>query len=208
MSFAAFLAIVLGLNLACAVIAALIAARTGKDPFAWVLVCAVLGPFGLVALAAARSSGQPVVVKQGSPPGRGPKLLLPSDGSEASLSVVDHLLRHYGPDAGVTLVAVLPVERAEGASDDPASPRRREFDADVESHLGQASRRLTAAGFAVTLETAFGDPAAEILRIAREAPFDAILMGRRGRGGVARLLLGSVSDKVVREAEVPVTVVG
>jgi nucleotide-binding universal stress UspA family protein len=41
-----------------------------------------------------------------------------------------------------------------------------------------------------------GDPATEILRYAREAEADTIVLGSRGRGRLAGLLLGSVSQKV------------
>lgn len=46
------------------------------------------------------------------------------------------------------------------------------------------------------------DPAGEIL--ARAGKFDLILMGTRGRRGLDRLLLGSVAERVIREAPVPV----
>jgi nucleotide-binding universal stress UspA family protein len=49
-----------------------------------------------------------------------------------------------------------------------------------------------------------GQPANAILRIAEEEEADLIAMSTHGRGGVARLLLGSVADKVVRGAKVPV----
>ena len=58
------------------------------------------------------------------------------------------------------------------------------------------------------VETRFGDPATEIVRFAAEGGFDHIVMGRRGRGGVAKLLLGSVSEKVLKDATIPVTVAG
>lgn len=46
-----------------------------------------------------------------------------------------------------------------------------------------------------------GDPAAAILNVAREEKADIIVMGRRGLGDLAGLLLGSVSHKVTHLAE-------
>jgi nucleotide-binding universal stress UspA family protein len=52
-----------------------------------------------------------------------------------------------------------------------------------------------------------GDPAREILRAAREGRHDLIVMGSRGRGRVTAALLGSVSNHVMHDAEVPVMIV-
>jgi len=45
-----------------------------------------------------------------------------------------------------------------------------------------------------------GDPATEIVRYAMEHGMDLIVMGTHGRTGVERLLMGSVAEKVMREA--------
>jgi nucleotide-binding universal stress UspA family protein len=52
-----------------------------------------------------------------------------------------------------------------------------------------------------------GSPAPEILCFADEAECDLIVMGTHGRSGLARLLLGSVAEKVVRKAACPVVTV-
>lgn len=52
-----------------------------------------------------------------------------------------------------------------------------------------------------------GDPPEELLRIVEETKPDAIVIGTHGRGGAAHLLLGSVAEKVVRQANCPVLVV-
>jgi nucleotide-binding universal stress UspA family protein len=52
-----------------------------------------------------------------------------------------------------------------------------------------------------------GDPATEIVRYAREADFDRIVMGTHGRTGTERLLMGSVAEKVLRDAPCSVLVV-
>jgi nucleotide-binding universal stress UspA family protein len=49
-----------------------------------------------------------------------------------------------------------------------------------------------------------GDPAVEILGVAREASCDLIVMGTHGRTGLGRLLMGSVAEQVVRKAACPV----
>jgi nucleotide-binding universal stress UspA family protein len=48
------------------------------------------------------------------------------------------------------------------------------------------------------------DAAAEIVRAAREADADLIILGTHGRTGMARVLLGSVSEQVMRSAPCPV----
>ncbi|MET0340913.1 MAG: universal stress protein [Polyangiales bacterium] len=54
---------------------------------------------------------------------------------------------------------------------------------------------------------AHGRPEAEILRAAEEEGADLIVMGTHGRRGFERFLLGSVAERVVRTAQVPVLTV-
>jgi nucleotide-binding universal stress UspA family protein len=52
-----------------------------------------------------------------------------------------------------------------------------------------------------------GSPADEIVRFARERTTDVVVLGTHGRAGLARLLLGSVAERVVREAPCAVLVI-
>ena len=52
-----------------------------------------------------------------------------------------------------------------------------------------------------------GDPATEVLRVAREVPCDLIVLGTHGRTGLTRLVLGSVAEEVLRKAPCPVLTV-
>jgi nucleotide-binding universal stress UspA family protein len=57
------------------------------------------------------------------------------------------------------------------------------------------------------VETASGQPADTIVRIAEERQIDLIVMGTHGRTGLQHVLLGSVAEKVVRLAPCPVLTV-
>ena len=84
----------------------------------------------------------------------------------------------------------------------------------LEEQLGLAGQyveaiaaRLQQNGCAVrTAVVADLSPASAIAAHAHEHRCDAIAIATRGRGGIDRLLLGSVADKVIRAAEVPVLV--
>jgi nucleotide-binding universal stress UspA family protein len=59
----------------------------------------------------------------------------------------------------------------------------------------------------VICHVALGDPAQEILQMAARIDADLIFTGSHGRTGLARMLLGSVAERVVRGASCPVLVV-
>jgi nucleotide-binding universal stress UspA family protein len=59
----------------------------------------------------------------------------------------------------------------------------------------------------VTTEVLQGDPVETIADYAGEYGVDLVVMGTHGRGGVSRMLLGSVTERVVRTAPVPVLTV-
>lgn len=62
-------------------------------------------------------------------------------------------------------------------------------------------------GVACTTRLLRGDPAKEILRTAEEECAAMIVMGTHGRTGLARMLMGSVAEQVVRRADCSVLVV-
>ncbi len=68
-------------------------------------------------------------------------------------------------------------------------------------------RRATRPGLTVRATLRLGPAWSEIDAAAREGGVDLIVMGTHGRKGVARALLGSVTEKVVRTAPCPVLTV-
>jgi nucleotide-binding universal stress UspA family protein len=66
---------------------------------------------------------------------------------------------------------------------------------------------MAEAGVEAAIDVRVGSPDAEIVACARERGADLIVMGSHGRTGLERLLMGSVSERVIGQAECPVMVV-
>jgi nucleotide-binding universal stress UspA family protein len=76
-----------------------------------------------------------------------------------------------------------------------------------ESAVADIRQLAEGAGLPVETTVLEGSPSREIVRYAEEQDCDLIVMGTHGRGGIDRLLLGSVAERVVRASEVPVLTV-
>lgn len=76
--------------------------------------------------------------------------------------------------------------------------------AESQGYLESVATRVRVHGSAVRTHVTIGPPAIAIMDYAREQSADLIALSTHGRGGLARLLLGSVADKVVRGADVPI----
>jgi nucleotide-binding universal stress UspA family protein len=150
---------------------------------------------------------QEVVLTPGNP---FRKILVTLDGSElAEKALRKSLLVGDDPEhTEITLLTVLtfpiPMATPEGgvALDSPAL---LEAQKDVaRAHLERIAAHVAAWGCKVkTLTLATGVPSEMIVNYAASAGFDLIAMATHGRGGAARMLLGSVADKVLRSSTVP-----
>ncbi|KRT72264.1 MAG: universal stress protein uspa-like protein [Candidatus Rokubacteria bacterium CSP1-6] len=137
------------------------------------------------------------------------KILVPLDreaGAEVALPVAVDLAKSDGTVIRLVYVAPTPSAIvAEGrviAYADQESDRLQHLGMD---YLREAAHQL--AGLPVEYAVRFGEPAEEILEEAREFGADLVVMATHGRSGVARLMLGSVAEAVLRRSEVPVVLV-
>ncbi|HLJ09559.1 MAG TPA: universal stress protein [Planctomycetaceae bacterium] len=62
-------------------------------------------------------------------------------------------------------------------------------------------------GLSVVRALRMGSPFVEIVRYAKEADIDLVVLGTHGRGALMHILLGSVAERVVRKAQCPVLTV-
>lgn len=133
-------------------------------------------------------------------------LLIPTDGSDTAERAARRgfdLAAALGASVHVLSVADSSVATGAGYSGDSASIRRK-LRAKAEIRATRLRDEATGRGLEATAVTREGIPAKQILEYADEDAVDAIAIGTSGRGGVARALIGSVADKVVRMASVPV----
>ena len=134
------------------------------------------------------------------------RILVPTDGSPKGARVVAHALDIAAVhDASVHALHVVDTASYAGM---PMEGSWEGVDKLLRSDARNAVTRIEeiAAATSVDIETAVvdGSPSREIIRYAEENDCDLIVMGTHGRGGINRLLLGSVTEKVVRGASVPV----
>jgi len=138
------------------------------------------------------------------------EILVPVDGSDNALRAARYAIALAKPlGARVRLFYVFPVSSVEiigmaGMSRDDIehaaqSAAQRVFDK-LHGELGDS-------GVELDDETSIGDPAEEIIRCTEDDADLMVVLGRRGLSRIQSLLLGSVSEKVVRHAHSPVTVI-
>jgi len=146
------------------------------------------------------------------------KILVPLDGSkvgEAALPFVTKLISMMSPEVKVevTLLGVVTVLRhwvVAGGASTPVSYTEEEFSSirkGVADNLEKTAATLRQQSITVNMRVSIGNAAEEILKTADEIQADMIAMSTHGRSGLRRLAYGSVTDKVLHGASIPILVV-
>jgi nucleotide-binding universal stress UspA family protein len=133
------------------------------------------------------------------------------DGSDHSKDALDWAITEAAVrQVPLTVLAVSPV----AANIFGYTPERYPADEEARSRVEKATqqvadeavaRRSDVSGLQVTVQTVSGLPADELIKASQDA--DLLVVGARGAGGFARLVMGSVSSQVVHHALCPVVVV-
>ncbi|MGA8891085.1 MAG: universal stress protein [Anaeromyxobacteraceae bacterium] len=139
------------------------------------------------------------------------KILCPvdfSDASRAALRVASELARRFDGEVTVFHAYPLPGYTLPEGTVLPASGMLQELAEQTDALLARWKAEAVADGAPrVATGKSIGEPAAEIVAEAEDGKYDAIVVGTHGRTGLAHVLLGSVAERVVRRAPMPVVTV-
>jgi nucleotide-binding universal stress UspA family protein len=138
-------------------------------------------------------------------------ILAPIDGSAPSLGAVQMALRliQLCPACRLTafyVVDKLVLNELVRFSSRAKGEIRAELEEEGRRYLDLVRKDAERQGVSAGLETREGDPFEEIIAAANELHIDLIVMGHTGRRGTARVLIGSVTQRVLDYAPCPVLV--
>jgi nucleotide-binding universal stress UspA family protein len=135
------------------------------------------------------------------------KILFPTDGSEAAQNALEYVLKTADlTDSNILVLNV--VEKM-------IKSLNFGLESQLDDTLKEASERLISKtleqiikrGIKAESKIEFGTPHVKILEIAQKEDVDLIIMATQGLSGLARLMLGSVADRVIRGAGCPVLLI-
>lgn len=136
-------------------------------------------------------------------------ILVPVDGSPASLRALDYAIKTASQTPGSSLVLLnvqnLGAIAIAGAT--IAGDLQETASQAWDQALGEAVEKSEAAGAVFKTVVRTGQVAETIAQVAREEDIQQIVMGTRGLGSIQGLLMGSVATKVIHLADVPITLI-
>jgi nucleotide-binding universal stress UspA family protein len=146
------------------------------------------------------------------------RILVPLDGSkvgEAALPVLNQLISKLaaGTKIEITLIGVITLLRhwvVVGEASAPVSYTEEELKVikeKVADNLAMVAEQIKRPDVTIKTVVSAGNAAEEILKAAEGIKADLIAMSTHGRSGLRRLAFGSVTDKVLHGARVPVLMV-
>jgi nucleotide-binding universal stress UspA family protein len=146
----------------------------------------------------------------------GSTIVVCTDGSEVATGAAESGLAILQPSDRVlvvTVAAVDPTLASDGSGHAGATMSYLQLQERVRVEHERADAIVERATSALGLSpdsgrVLEGDPGPALCDFARSEEASALVIGTRGRGGIKRALLGSVSDYVVRNAPCPVVVIG
>jgi nucleotide-binding universal stress UspA family protein len=130
-------------------------------------------------------------------------ILIPVENRETDQTI----LKHIRPLARLTDAKLMLVHVADGwAARNYETLKMQESEEMKEdrAYLASLERELQAEGFEVSSILAMGEPAEEIIKLARTQPVELIAMSTHGHRFISDLLYGSTADKVRHQVDVPV----
>lgn len=130
------------------------------------------------------------------------RVLVPLDGSPRAEHALDRALAVLGPATlDVHLLMAVSQRRRRAPSAAPFTRRG------AERYLAEVAERLVLRGHRAAWEVCIGSPAEAVERVVRRRAIDLIAMATHGRGGIGRLLHGSVAEDIAQRQVVPLLLV-
>ncbi|HEX2964788.1 MAG TPA: universal stress protein [Oculatellaceae cyanobacterium] len=138
------------------------------------------------------------------------KILFATDFSNASKKALNYIKQLRGAGAQeVVILHVIDDKELLGLS--RAANQYLEIRAQIEDEalkeLAAMESDITSEGFSVEIKLKTGQPFTEIMKTAAEDNVSLISIGSHGRSNIEEMLLGSVSENVIRHAKVPVLLI-
>lgn len=138
------------------------------------------------------------------------KILVPLDGSKVAEGVLPHAkLLAYSEGAELILLTVGANPALDFVFSDPGLAQNaiQEQEERSQKYIAGVENELKSAGFKTSTILRVGSVADVILGVAEELQVDVIAMSTHGRTGPARLLLGSIAERVVHNSKIPVLLI-
>jgi nucleotide-binding universal stress UspA family protein len=138
------------------------------------------------------------------------KILFPTDFSDVSRKAVKYIRQLKG--AGAQEIVILHVIDEKELLVLSRAPEQyleitAQMENEIEKKMAALESDMTEEGFHVKLKVKTGRPFTEIMTTAADEKVSIIVLGSHGRSNIAEMLMGSVSENVIRHAKVPSLVV-
>jgi nucleotide-binding universal stress UspA family protein len=138
------------------------------------------------------------------------KILFPTDFSDVSQKAVNYIKQLKGAGAQEVIVLhVIDEKELQVLSRVPDQylPITAQMEKEIAKDMAAVEADMTAEGFRVKLTVKRGKPFTEIMKTAAEEKVSIIVVGSHGRSNIEEMLMGSVSENVIRHAKVPLLVI-